>query len=599
MADEARQTETGGKALSEMPARTDAADQRVVGGRYRLLTVIGRGGMSTVYLALDTALNKQWAAKEIRHVSDPAQRELIVNSIVTEANMIKRFDHPAIPRIVDIVDDAGTLYVIMDYVEGRTLEDVLAAGGPQSEEDVVDWALQLCEVLEYLHTRTPSVIYRDMKPSNVMLKPNGLLQVIDFGIAREMREGAEGSSAAIGDTVQLGTRGFAPPEQYGGTAQTDARSDVYSLGATLYNLLTDKSPAEPPYEMLPLRQVRPELSQGIERIVARATQANPDDRYQDCAEMAYDLAHYKEQDDAARSRLKRVWHTFVGLAAATVVALVIGVSGTVGRLVATDGDYNHWMQIAEQSSDETESTEAYLRAIEIRPGDVEPYLGLIDRQRADLTFSPEEEQRLRSAVLPNLAALEGSPDYSVLAFEIGKLYWYSYDVDPTEAASLERTEQQEGRSARIRAAEQWMDAAASDPGFEDQALAQTYADIADFNASIVPLINEGSDEGLYAPYFTELQALVESMAAESNDVMRLEAANLVLDALRTYPRKFRADGVSQADMEALAQDAASLAAQVDPTTSLLDAGRGRALSSADEVSTAVANAFVDARGAQR
>lgn len=599
MADEARQTGTGGRALGETPEGVGAADQRVVGGRYRLLAVIGRGGMSTVYLALDTALNKQWAAKEIRHVSDPAQRELIVSSIVTEANMIKRFDHPAIPRIVDIVDDAGTLYVIMDYVEGSTLEDVLATEGPQSEGDVVDWALQLCEVLEYLHARTPSVIYRDMKPSNVMLKPNGLLQVIDFGIAREMRGDAEGTSAAVGDTVQLGTRGFAPPEQYGGTAQTDARSDVYSLGATMYNLLTDKSPAEPPYEMLPVRQVRPELSQGIERIVARATQANPEDRYQDCAEMAYDLAHYQEQDSAARGRLKRVWHTFVGLAAATVAALVIGVSGTVGRLAVTDGDYSHWMQVAEQSSDEAESTEAYLRAIEIRPGDVEPYLGLIDRHRADLTFSPEEEAQLRSAVLPNLAALEGSPDYSSLAFEIGKLYWYSYDVDPTEAASLERTEQQEGRSARIRAAEQWMDAAASDPDFEDQALAQTYAGIADFNASIVPLINEGSDEGLYAPYFAELQALVESMASEDNDVMRLEAANLALDALRTYPRKFRADGVSQADMEGLARSAASLASQVEPTTSLLDAERERALSSADEVGTAVANAFVDARGARR
>lgn len=599
MADEARQTGTGGRALGETPEGAGAADQRVVGGRYRLLAVIGRGGMSTVYLALDTSLNKQWAAKEIRHVSDPAQRELIVSSIVTEANMIKRFDHPAIPRIVDIVDDAGTLYVIMDYVEGRTLEDVLATEGPQSEEDVVDWALQLCEVLEYLHARTPSVIYRDMKPSNVMLKPNGLLQVIDFGIAREMRGDAEGTSAAVGDTVQLGTRGFAPPEQYGGTAQTDARSDVYSLGATMYNLLTDKSPAEPPYEMLPLRQVRPELSQGIERIVARATQANPDDRYQDCAEMAYDLAHYREQDDAARSRLKRTWHTFVGLAATTVVALVVGVSGTVGRIVATNGDYGHWMQIAEQSSDDAESCEAYLRAIEIRPGDVEPYLGLVDRYRADLTFSPEEEAQLRSAVLPNLAVLEGSPSYAGLAFEIGKLYWYSYDVDPAEAASLDRTEQQEGRSARIRAAEQWMDVAASDPEFEDQALAQTYANIADFNASIVPLINEGSDEGLYAPYFAELQALVESMAAEGNDVMRLEAANLALDALRTYPRKFRADDVTQADMEGLARSAASLASQVEPTTSLLDAERERALSSADDVSLAVANAFVDARGAQR
>lgn len=159
----------------------------VVGKRYQLLTKIGTGGMSTVYLALDTVLNKQWAAKEIKDVSDPEQRELIVQSIVTEANMIKSFDHPAIPRIVDLVDEGGTLYVIMDYVEGRPLSAVLATDGPQPEDEVVNWGLQLCDALEYLHRRTPPVIYRDMKPSNVMLKPNGLVQIIDFGIAREYR----------------------------------------------------------------------------------------------------------------------------------------------------------------------------------------------------------------------------------------------------------------------------------------------------------------------------------------------------------------------------------------------------------------------------
>lgn len=217
----------------------------IVGGRYKILAQIGEGGMSTVYLALDSVLNKQWAAKEIKRVDDPAQRDLIVNSLVTEANMIKRFDHPAIPRIVDIIDEDGALFVIMDYVEGRTLEAVLESEGAQSEDDVVDWGLQLCDALEYLHQRKPPVIYRDMKPSNVMLKPNGLITIIDFGIAREYRD--EGAvTAAVGDTVQLGTRGFAPPEQYGGSGQTDARTDVYALGATLYDLVTAKSPAEPP-----------------------------------------------------------------------------------------------------------------------------------------------------------------------------------------------------------------------------------------------------------------------------------------------------------------------------------------------------------------
>ena len=167
--------------------------------------------MSRVYLALDTVLNKQWAAKEIKNVADEAQRELIVASLITESNMIKRFDHPAIPRIVDIVDEDGTLFVIMDYIEGRTFENILKIEGAQAEEDVVDWAVQLCDVLDYLHQRNPPVIYRDMKPANVMLKPNGIVSLIDFGIAREYRADGNDVTAAVGDTVQLGTRGFAPP----------------------------------------------------------------------------------------------------------------------------------------------------------------------------------------------------------------------------------------------------------------------------------------------------------------------------------------------------------------------------------------------------
>lgn len=279
----------------------------VIGKRYQLLAKIGVGGMSTVYLALDTVLNKQWAAKEIKDVADPEQRELIVQSIVIEANMIKSFDHPAIPRIVDLVDEHGTLYVIMDYVEGRALSSVLAADGPQFEDDVVGWGLQLCDALEYLHRRTPPVIYRDMKPSNVMLKPNGLVQIIDFGIAREYRADGQSVTAAVGDTVQLGTRGYAPPEQYGGSGQTDARADVYALGATLYTMLTGKNPAEPPYQIVPLRQIDASFSPGLERVIAKATQPDPADRFQDCAEMAYALSHYREEDAGYRQELTRTW----------------------------------------------------------------------------------------------------------------------------------------------------------------------------------------------------------------------------------------------------------------------------------------------------
>ena len=124
-----------------------AEEGALIGGRYRILVQIGEGGMSRVYLALDTVLNKQWAAKEIKRVDDAEQRALIVQSLITESNMIKRLDHPAIPRIVDLVDEDGVLYVIMDYVEGRTLADTLAQEGAQPEERVGDGAVQICDGL--------------------------------------------------------------------------------------------------------------------------------------------------------------------------------------------------------------------------------------------------------------------------------------------------------------------------------------------------------------------------------------------------------------------------------------------------------------------
>lgn len=557
----------------------------VIGKRYQLLAKIGVGGMSTVYLALDTVLNKQWAAKEIKDVADPEQRELIVQSIVTEANMIKSFDHPAIPRIVDLVDEHGTLYVIMDYVEGRALSSVLAADGPQSEDDVVGWGLQLCDALEYLHRRTPPVIYRDMKPSNVMLKPNGLVQIIDFGIAREYRADGQSVTAAVGDTVQLGTRGYAPPEQYGGSGQTDARADVYALGATLYTMLTGKNPAEPPYQIMPLRQIDASFSPGLERVIAKATQPDPADRFQDCAEMAYALSHYREEDAGHRQELTRTWRRFVALAAASALGLVLGVAGTVGYNLSLNSDYEHWMQIARTTSVEFESTKAYLRAASIKPGEVAPYEGLADLYRSDQVFTLAEERQFREAALPRLEALRGSSEYAAMAFNVGKLYWYNYAADGTGAPAT--------RSERIRAAAQWMRDAASDAEFEQHALAQAYADIADFETRIVPLINEGSDAGLYAPYFEQLSFLVDELASEENDVVRLETANLALDALCTYPRKFRADDVEQEQLFELASRAEQLVSSVHPTTDALDGERARALALVGTARQAVTDAYED------
>lgn len=172
----------------------------LIEGKYEILKMIGRGGMSEVYLAMDKNLNKQWAVKEIKKRTHDRNNIVVVQSAIAEANMMKKLDHPCLPRIVDIIDKSDVIYVVMDYIEGEPLSKVLEQYGAQSQASVIEWAQELAGVLEYLHMQEPPIIYRDMKPANIMLQPNGNIKLIDFGIAREYK------SQNISDTVSLGTK---------------------------------------------------------------------------------------------------------------------------------------------------------------------------------------------------------------------------------------------------------------------------------------------------------------------------------------------------------------------------------------------------------
>lgn len=561
-----------------------------IANKYEIVHLIGEGGMSRVYLAMDTKLNKQWAIKEIKSVSDPAKQELMRKSLVTETNVIKRLDHPAFPRIVGLEEQDGMLYVVMDYIEGESLARILHAQGRASQDDVIEWGKQLCDALDYLHTQTPPIIYRDMKPGNVILTPDGTVKIIDFGIAREWREEQEGTKARTGDTTMLGTRGYAAPEQFGGLGQTDARTDVYCLGATLYHLITGKSPAEEPYVMAPIRQIDAALSSGLEKIIAKATEQNPENRYQSCAEMLYELEHYQTADDAHHQKLKRTWNTFVGVCAATAVVLCMGLFGAGMAETSKSSDYDLQIELAERATNQAQAEGYYLNAVGLRPERTEAFEGLIGLHKGDGEFSVGEETVLLQAVTPNLTALQANKEaYAQLSYDMGKLYWYyySYAADPGD-----------NRIARVKAASRWMDDAAAEVRFDQRDLAQVYASIAAFNTNIVARINEGGDAGLYEPYFYNLEELVDMLQNEENDVVVLETSALTCDALQTYARKFRADGISQEQMTALLDRALENAHRVEPTTDKLDEQQAHVLDNADSARTRIENAFVDARVAK-
>lgn len=319
------------------------ANGTLIDGKYEILSKVGQGGMSVVYLAINRKAMKQWAIKEVRR-DGVKDFEVVKQSLVAETDMLKKLSHPNLPDIVDIIETEDSFLIVMDYIEGKPLNKRLEESGAQPEELVVEWAKQLCDVLDYLHTRQPAIIYRDMKPSNVMLKPDGSVCLIDFGTAREYK------GTNIQDTTCLGTIGYAAPEQFGGQGETDARTDIYCLGATLYHLVTGHSPAEPPYEMYPIRQWDPQLSPGLEAIILKCIQKDPNDRYQSCAELKYALENMEENTRTYWVQQKKRFNVFLGCAIAMVVSLLIGLTGTILGNANSKSLYEKYIQKASEET---------------------------------------------------------------------------------------------------------------------------------------------------------------------------------------------------------------------------------------------------------
>ena len=391
----------------------------VLDGKYEILKQIGKGGMSIVYLAMDKRLNKQWAVKEIRKTASGKNNEVVVNSLLAEANLMKRLDHPALPRIVDIIDNGQTIYVIMDYIEGESLGKILKEYGAQPQEQVLDWAKQLCDVLEYLHSQKPPIIYRDMKPDNVMLKPEGNLKVIDFGIAREYKE------KNLADTTILGTRGYAPPEQHG-SRQTDVRSDIYALGMTMHHLLTGADPRNADYMYAPIRQWNLELSGGLERIIDKCTALDPEDRYQNCSELMYALEHYEEEDGAYKKKQKRKLASFIIAASMSVVLGTAGLGAQAMGAYEHSRDYEQMINISD-STPYDEKVQSYLEAIDLAGTETRAYLKLLDAYQENGQFGDEESKQFIARYNQNREQLETEDrEYLELAYESGITYFYLY-----------------------------------------------------------------------------------------------------------------------------------------------------------------------------
>lgn len=257
--------------------------------RYQITELIGQGGMGAVYRADDLRLRgRVCAIKEVlpELISAPGLEDQTHEQFYREASTLARLDHPNLPKVSDYFAHEGREYLVMDFVPGQDLrqiiEDARRRGTFLDEERVLGWALQLCDALAYLHSQDPPVLHRDIKPSNIKLTPRGVVKLVDFGLVKLLQPD---ESRTVTVVQGRGTVAYTPLEQYGGdTGHTDARSDIYALGATLYHLLTGQPPADAkqrflkPGSLVPPRDINPRLSPHVERAILAAMAQHPDDR---------------------------------------------------------------------------------------------------------------------------------------------------------------------------------------------------------------------------------------------------------------------------------------------------------------------------------
>jgi len=261
----------------------------VLRGRYKIIAPVGQGGMGAVYRAEDLRLEGRICAiKEVCPDPDATPEALAQSQeqFRREASTLARLDHPNLPKVSDTFTEGQREYLVMDFVGGRDLrhlmEEKRRRGEFLDEQQVLRWADQLCDALEYLHSQSPPVLHRDIKPANIKLTPGGLIKLVDFGLVKLL---AADESRTITVLQGRGTVAYTPLEQYGGdTGHTDARSDIYSLGATLYHLLTNQPPPDAkqrflnPDALVPPRAINPYISPATERAILTAIAMHPDQR---------------------------------------------------------------------------------------------------------------------------------------------------------------------------------------------------------------------------------------------------------------------------------------------------------------------------------
>lgn len=508
----------------------------VIDGKYKILNQIGQGGMSTVYLAMNERANRQWAIKEVRR-EGLWNDQIVRQSLMMEISLLRKLKHQYLPRIVDVIDRDGSFLIVMDYIEGRPLSDLLKDNRPLPQNQVIHYAKQLCEVLSYLHSWKPAIIYRDLKPGNIMLQPDENIKLIDFGAAREYRNDMHA------DTRCLGTKGYAAPEQFGGAGQTDQRTDIYCLGTTLYHLLTGHNPCLPPYEIYPIRHWNESLSEGLEKIIQKCTENDPKKRYRSCAEIRYDLEHLEMLEVAYKQKQCIRLAVFGCSVIITSFLIIRTISLYKEENKLTTENYYHYMEEARSGANKEVQTENYLKAIQLEPGNAKAYLAYIDQLiLEDDILTVIESEKIRELMIQKAVSgktyeetlKEDSKGYEELAYRLGLAYFYTYEEEGNKALSAK-----------------WLDIAAEGTMLEEkqQIRAERLGKIAKYYAKLGKVDKAGDLEISYAEYWHDLcQVTSGNIVKEDNQTTARMVYREMIYQIYVHTEAFCEAGIQEEDL---------------------------------------------------
>lgn len=518
-----------------MALRTYLREGDIVDGSWEVIKQIGQGGSGTVYLVRDIELNRLLALKEVP-VRNTDQGKRQAKAVVAEVSLLKSLSHPSIPRILKMTHDEHSILIIMDYIEGYSLRSLIAKKNYIEEALIVKWGLALCDTLKYLHNRNPKVIYRDLKPHNVMLSNENHLFLMDFGISREV-----GPDFDYSKEDRVGTKGYAAPEMRAKNAWFDERSDIYALGRTLYFLATRNSPSleklpngqELP--ILPIRQYDASRSVGLEKIIEKATAYKPTDRYQSVEEMIYDLKNIDKMSEGYIRKIKRRATTIYSLFGTLILGLFLLGSGALYSQMATTDAYNQAISKGKTSQD----LDSLVSASKIMPGEVEPYLEMVKIYRSNGHFTSEDEFQLLSALQSNLPSLKGKEGAGDLLYQVGQLYWFYYP--------------QNGQTKSVSWFEQAKDFGVSE---KNQHLLSIYLELGTFKKGILSSITDHSDSGMYKTYWNALNDLSTEMGNDPQ--LQLTYLQSVFDVIDSYSGGLKSDGLSLDELKVVFDKAVDL-----------------------------------------